>query len=386
MDFRALEAFLRSHNEDEFTVTFSEIEEATGAISPSYISRRHLEGEYSFKNHVTNAGFSISNVNYETQEIIFKRTALLQNILYEQQIIDMALQQEEGSSNSSTITNSESINSIENSQTHSISKSQKTKSSSKWKIDEEIRNKFNNDLCSGRLSSRKIKCTGSKPYADIYNGLCDIYKKVAFGAQKRPALKEPVNETELELLNAMIEKLAKMIYDYFTKTPNTKNNQKSFDRFHNSLCSIFVDDLTKIYNKYAVQHNYTRNDYPSYGNAQKIINMVFKYLACYSDYEDYADLFSYCHIPIDEKILENLSAKFRMATVSKKSGIVWAYKGKVWTEFSKSEYLNLVKEYRKAMKGKIGKHSWIACDFYLWAEKDLPETGSFATYKPQFYM
>ena len=43
--------------------------------------------------------------------------------------------------------------------------------------------------------------------------------------------------------------------------------------------------------------------------------MIFKYLSCFSDYIESADLFSYCHMPIDTSVLWALEHWFGVPSI-----------------------------------------------------------------------
>lgn len=56
------------------------------------------------------------------------------------------------------------------------------------------------------------------------------------------------------------------------------------------------NDFIKFFQKYG----YT----VTYGQAQKVINMTFKYLYCLDDKKQYKDIFEKCHMPLDSYTLE----------------------------------------------------------------------------------
>ena len=86
--------------------------------------------------------------------------------------------------------------------------------------------------------------------------------------------------------------LAKRLFDYFRTTAKSPNNEVKFDEFHEKACDTF---LQLINSSRSIKGYAPLN----YGSAQKMINMVFKYLACYKDYATYQDCFEHCHMPID---------------------------------------------------------------------------------------
>ena len=79
-------------------------------------------------------------------------------------------------------------------------------------------------------------------------------------------------------------KLAKSIQAYF-------NDDKPFD--HNSWCNSFIADIEK-YNHYNAR----------YGQAQKVVNMAFKYLYCCDNIDEQTRIkFDPCHMPLDQYTL-----------------------------------------------------------------------------------
>lgn len=82
--------------------------------------------------------------------------------------------------------------------------------------------------------------------------------------------------------------LAEKIQEAFTNKEN-----KTFDDWHKEACDFFISQLGE--------------QYPAtYGQAQKVINMTFKYLYCLkgADAEEYKIIFDKCHMPLDSYTLE----------------------------------------------------------------------------------
>lgn len=80
-------------------------------------------------------------------------------------------------------------------------------------------------------------------------------------------------------------------YAYFNE-----ENVVDFETWHNETCEEFL----KRYNE-AIKDNYKA---VRYGKAQKIVNMMFKYLYCYSNAEHYEEKFQNCHLTLDSYTLE----------------------------------------------------------------------------------
>lgn len=81
--------------------------------------------------------------------------------------------------------------------------------------------------------------------------------------------------------------IANEIYNIF------KNPENNFREQHNQICINLNNELKKL-----------GYDDISYGKAQKIINMTFKYLYCLKNTEKYEKIFQNCHMPLDSFTLE----------------------------------------------------------------------------------
>ena len=76
---------------------------------------------------------------------------------------------------------------------------------------------------------------------------------------------------------------------YFSK--QAPSSEPDYDSFHSSLCQAWCD-------------SFSGTDIGTYGKAQKIVNMSFKYLRCCDDASEYSDHFRFCHMPLDSFTLE----------------------------------------------------------------------------------
>ena len=186
--------------------------------------------------------------------------------------------------------------------------------------------------------------------------------------------------------DSMLSALAESIWKYFNSTPNTMNSQPEFDSFHDTLCNWFEGELNRTVRSVVGLPNAT------YGNAQKMINVLFKYLSCFDDYPEYADLFSYCHVPIDNYILCGLSTS---SVLCKIPGVVkipydYQYNGLGWYGFDRDTYRSLVDNYRRYIT-KPSDLSYLAVEFDLWIAGNkkrkciLPTSGTMAAPIAEFH-
>lgn len=189
----------------------------------------------------------------------------------------------------------------------------------------------------------------------------DDIKLASYELYKSPTIFRGANGSSCKKVQTpnvqeVLENLSKKIHKYFMSKDPVVKNQDDFDAFHNRLCETFMKDLNT--NREQVHY-----DDISYGQAQKMINVLFKYLACYSDYIVHKDDFIYCHLPIDNNILKILAKKYNMTDIEGKK-----YKGDSWHEFDKEKYLDLLKDYRTAENDKqiLNGRTFLGMEFDEW--------------------
>ena len=159
--------------------------------------------------------------------------------------------------------------------------------------------------------------------------------------------------------------LAKRLFDYFRTTVKSPYNEAAFDAFHEKACDTFLQLINAI-------RSIKGYDPLHYGSAQKMVNMVFKYLACYSDYDTYQDCFEHCHMPIDSKILCELKKTYSIPNVnccfSAKICGGATFEGKSWTKFDKTTYGDLLKITRTtiAKASKYTGKTLLEIEFEIW--------------------
>lgn len=234
-------------------------------------------------------------------------------------------------------------------------------------ISEQSRNAFQKQIANYRNFAKTARTnpwnTRSLTNLDDISLACiELYKSpTIFRGAKKTQSQRKITPN----INQVLISLAKKIHSYLNNNNAKADNQTDFDKLHENLCDSFMENL----NAERVKVNY---DNISYGQAQKMINILFKYLACYSDYPMYADLFKYCHLPIDNKILALIKDNCNIENIEyrkSKNQIVGAvYKKKHWQEFDKKTYLDIVSEYRKCAenKGFLKGHSFLEFEFNEW--------------------
>lgn len=133
------------------------------------------------------------------------------------------------------------------------------------------------------------------------------------------------------------EALRDKIRDYILDKSDI--TQDSFDEWHKKVCNYFISE---------VNNKLLKDKYKpiTYGKAQKVVNMTFKYLSTCDNADEYEERFQYCHMPLDSYILEWYYSKVKPNV--KKSH------HKKWSTLSEDEYFEIQNDIR-AYLAQIGK-------------------------------
>lgn len=123
--------------------------------------------------------------------------------------------------------------------------------------------------------------------------------------------------------------LADSIHSYFTDETSQFN--------HDKWCKNFIDNIKQTYSYDA-----------RYGQAQKVVNMAFKYLYCCEGADKYADKFRPCHMPFDQYTLLWLSLEKDVFYQD-------------WSWFSEPLYNEAQSEVRSVLRDNI-----IGKEFVIW--------------------
>lgn len=130
-------------------------------------------------------------------------------------------------------------------------------------------------------------------------------------------------------------------------------NQDKFDDWHREQC----DKLIGLYKNGGYAEN--GNDRFTHGQAQKWINMTLKYVFVFGEdrLPGYQQLYGYCHVPIDNIIIDRLKAK---------CSDVPPLEGAPWSRLEKYDtYLTFQRWVRDRFPGSAP----LAVEFFLWQEK-----------------
>ena len=150
----------------------------------------------------------------------------------------------------------------------------------------EMRERFINGL--GRRYARALPLKSIRSKADIMFAATHLYTSdTPFVAALNQEDQPHYGSDEIPLLVDILDPFVTMVWEYFNinAAPAT---QQDFDAVHEQLCNEFLQNIE-------VAGRYTH----TYGNAQKMVNMLFKYLACFADAAEFDDRFKYCHLTLD---------------------------------------------------------------------------------------
>lgn len=158
---------------------------------------------------------------------------------------------------------------------------------------------------------------------DIMFGAKNLYLSGTPFAQR--GTERQVRATDTLLVESALVPFVEKVWFYFNQMP-APTRQAEFDQFHEELCDIF---LNRFYD-FGYVHNY--------GNAQKQVNVLFKYLSCYADAAQYAEWFKYCHMALDGYTYNSYRLPFYLKVVHEALHNYPAGKLTAWSKFTRSEY------------------------------------------------
>lgn len=184
-----------------------------------------------------------------------------------------------------------------------------------------------------------------------YNGvidkdIVDWAVRMAYGDAKRTM--EGISKYASQRKTALAD-IAGGITDYFLNK-EAADSQEEFDQMHEALCSIWTKAFEGIF-------------IGTYGRAQKIVNMSFKYLYCV-DYhkKNYYDWFRFAHITLDSYILDWMHQNKYVCSEIKFSKIL------KWSNLEQKMY-NILEA--KAARGIANTHAFdnytaLEAEFLIW--------------------
>jgi len=145
-----------------------------------------------------------------------------------------------------------------------------------------------------------------------------------------------------EILTPDAAKLLKLFLNDLVKIQTIKT-QDEFDSWHHMICNSLI-------------MSYQVGGYMdfSYGQAQKWLNMTMKYIYVFGDdyFPDYTSVYNFCHMPLDNYILDALYKKGAPKL------------GTSWSTTKKVNYLKIQNWIRDAYP----EVAPLAVEFHLWNE------------------
>lgn len=187
-----------------------------------------------------------------------------------------------------------------------------------------------------------------KAYRDLQRTMRGFSKsgesKKNEGKKQEVALRDEIKENARKCISA---KIKNMIDCNITE-------QTTFDKLHEDACEALVEEFKK-----------NRYDGFTIGQAQKWINMTFKYLNLL-DYNDIEKIYEFCHIPIDRYILEYMLGENIIEKENFKKVIYWSKIEKY------QDYFEIQEKFRDNCKGKIPLDE----EFEIWKNKKISKNSN----------
>lgn len=226
---------------------------------------------------------------------------------------------------------------------------EKTKEEIKEEIEKDIKDSVDDFIgtikkepcCEYFSDKTEVDWKCEKVYKDaLYQGYLDACRTIHWSTKAREEGDELLKRkkvwdkkrpnTEENPMREPLTEVAKELCNYF-------DGDKKFDDKYSDWCKALIDS----YKTYLA-------DGITYGQAQKIINMAFKYLYCICDRcrggEKYKKKFDKCHMPLDSFSLEWFKRKFKEDDFSNAESYPENYKKLPENLFTKGEKKKLKAE------------------------------------------
>ena len=205
---------------------------------------------------------------------------------------------------------------------------------------------FTDESVRAAIYEFKNKKTGDGKRGPFYNGTVnwefDVSNSILFQAavwQGYLDASRTFTDINTDENRKAFNNLARKIQSYF------QNDDSGFE--HDSWCKSFIKDIKKY------------NNYPDvrYGQAQKVVNMAFKYLYCCEGAKYYKERFEPCHMPLDQ---------YTLAWYFYEKGVLY----QEWSWFDDARYKEVEDDIRKILNSDI-----LGKELVIWqrfTDKDKP--------------
>ena len=194
-----------------------------------------------------------------------------------------------------------------------------------------------------------------------------------------PRTFKPKSNIEIDSVakESLLTKIAEKIQSYMI---NGLSNI-SFDEWHKELCEFFLNGDATTNGLEALLLG--AGKYPNqatFGKAQKIVNMTFKYMYCFDNADKHANKFEPCHIPLDSYILDWFFESYKVYWETKNQGKKLTKSGSyqltAWSdlkyEMDLDDIIPQYKEIQEWIKRRLDKAptpvSRLEAEFVIWYE------------------
>ena len=178
----------------------------------------------------------------------------------------------------------------------------------------------------------------------------DIYKNAVYqGYLDASRTFTRISEIGTDNRDKVFEEVAEKISEFFKNEEDA--SEEVFDEKHKCFCDCLINKFKE--KQYTI----------TYGKAQKIVNMAFKYLYCCEGAKNKEKLFKFCHMTLDT---------YTLNWVKKNTSIK---RTKEWSKLDKEEYLDIQKAIRKTINenGNLKKYTVLQNEFIIWPDEMLLE-------------
>ena len=147
--------------------------------------------------------------------------------------------------------------------------------------------------------------------------------------------------TDLASVKADLSDWIKKVFWTYLHSEGVQN----FSDFHARACEA----VTAIFEK--------RYDGMTYGKAQKVVNMIFKYLYCFDGAIALEDKFKACHMPLDSKILD-----WYKVNVDK-------HQKTPWSKLEAEEYHTIQEKLKAHIAAHYQPYTVLEAEFVIWDQE-----------------
>ncbi len=203
-------------------------------------------------------------------------------------------------------------------------------------IEKEV-DEFTNSIKKGPLKSahQKQEISETLIWKSCYQAYLDASRTFRGIGKEVLNVEKENNYSTDKLSDSVFKELVREIYDFFAD---------SKDFTHAEYCKIVTNSFKN------------KGTHTTYGQAQKIVNMTFKYLYCFLDRDKYKNKFDNCDIALD---------RFTLIWYAQKSGY-W-FEG--WSNLDSEKLYNKIqKDYKNIINKEFsGQYSAIEAEFIIWS-------------------